>query len=403
MSKAKSLQLYCWQGKNKYGKKIKGEQEAVHVVLLKADLRKQGILVTKVYKKSKRLCLGKKINAEDIRILSRQITTMLVAGISFVQALEIIEKEQSKSPVCNLVSKIKNKIETGVSITEAFKQHPKQFNYFYCSLISAGENSGTLEIMFERLTTYLEKLNALKSKIKKALFYPVAVIAVAMTVTVGLLIFVVPQFEALFNGFGAQLPVATQTIINVSRFLQEYGLSILLLFVGMILGVVFLQKRSLKFCKLMDNYQLQLPLFGEVLKKSAIARFARTLATLFAAGLPLTDALTAVAGATGNRVYSVQILNIREVVMTGQTLQFAMRQTNLFPSVVLQMIAIGEASGTLESMLNKVATIFEEEVDYIVNSLTSLLEPLIMIVLGILIGGLVIAMYLPIFKLGNVV
>lgn len=403
MSKSKTVQLYCWQGKNKYGKKIKGEQEAAHMVLLKADLRKQGILVTKVYKKSKGLFLGKKINAEDIRILSRQITTMLVAGISFVQALEIIEKEQSKSIVCNLVSKIKNKIETGASIAEALKQYPKQFNSLYCSLVSAGENSGTLEVMFERVTTYQEKLNALKNKIKKALFYPAAVITVAVVVTVGLLVFVVPQFEALFNGFGAQLPAATQTIINVSRFLQEYGLIILLLFVGMILGFIFLQKRSLRFCELMDNYRLRLPLLGEVLKKSAIARFARTLATLFSAGLPLMDALNAVAGATGNRIYNKQTLDIREQVMTGQTLQFAMRQTNLFPSVVLQMIAIGEASGTLESMLNKVAAIFEEEVDYMVSNLTNLLEPLIMIILGILIGGLVIAMYLPIFKLGNVV
>lgn len=228
-------------------------------------------------------------------------------------------------------------------------------------------------------------------------------ITVAVVVTVGLLIFVVPQFEALFNGFGAQLPTATQAIINLSSFLQAYGLIILLSFIGMISGLIFLQKQSSKFAEQMDRYYLRLPLLGEILKKSAVARFARTLATLLSAGLPLMDALTAVAGATGNRIYNKQTLNIRDQVMAGQTLQFAMRQTHMFPAVVVQMVAIGEASGTLEVMLNKVASIFEEEVDYMISNLTSLLEPLIMIVLGVLIGGLVIAMYLPIFKLGNVV
>lgn len=403
MIKKTKSQTYFWLGKNRNGERIKGEQEAQHIVLLKSELRRRGIIAIKIRKKSVGLFSARKPNKEDIRIFSRQLATMSHAGIPFIQALDMIEKSQDKISMKALVAQLKTAVESGTAVAEALKNHANYFNALYCNLVAVGERSGTLDLMFERIATYQEKIHSLKSKIKKALFYPTAVIMVAVVVTIGLLIFVVPQFEALFNGFGAQLPYPTQIIINVSRFLQNYGGIIFILFAASIGGLISTQKRSVKFAERIDNYLLRLPIIGVAIRKAVIARFARTLATTFAAGLPLIDALQAVSGATGNRIYTHATLNIKDHVTAGQTLNFSIRQTNLFPNMVVQMIAMGEASGTLEIMLNKIASIFEEEVDHVVDNLTDLLEPLIMIVLGVLIGGLVIAMYLPIFRLGSVV
>lgn len=398
-----SLHTYVWTGTNNKGEKLKGEQTAKHKVLLKIELKQQGITPKRIRKKIFPSLFIKQPNQEEIRIFTRQLATMTQAGISLLQTLELIEKSQAKISMKALITKIKTTIESGAMIAAALRHYSHFFNALYCDLIAVGEHSGTLDLMFERVATYQEKIHALKSKIKKALFYPVAVIVVAILVTIGLLIFVVPQFEALFSGFGAQLPYPTQVIIHCAHFLEEKSGLLVILFTVLLSGFITAKKRSEKLATYIDSYVLRLPVLGNVIQKAIIARFARTLATTFAAGLPLIDALQAVASAAGNRIYTQAILSIREHVIAGQTLHHSLRQTGLFPNMVIQMLAMGETSGTLEVMLNKLAAIFEAEVDQVVDNLTDLLEPIIMLILGVLIGGLVIAMYLPIFRLGSVV
>ena len=397
---------FTYEGKDAKGAKARGEIHAVNLALAKADLRRQGITPLKLKKKSKpliSLSTKKRIKAADICAFSRQMATMMTSGVPLVQSFDIIAKGTENESLEELVTNIKNDVEGGLAFSEALLKHPKHFDNLYCNLVLAGETSGALETMLDRIATYKEKSESLKRKIKKALFYPTAVIIVAIIVTAILLIFVVPQFEELFKGFGADLPAFTQLVIHISNVVQETWWAIL---AGMVIsGYFFVQtkQRSKKFRATLDRLILRVPIVGAILHKASIARFARTLATTFAAGVPLVEALDSVAKATGNIVYTTAIYQIREEVVTGSQIQSAMRATGIFPNLVVQMIAIGEESGALDDMLEKVALIYEEEVDLAVDGLSSLLEPLIMAILGVLVGGLVIAMYLPIFKMGSVV
>ncbi|GAB4392762.1 MAG: type II secretion system F family protein [Gammaproteobacteria bacterium] len=398
-------QLYLWEGVNKRGERIKGESAGLSIALVKAKLRTQGINPIKVRKKPKPL-LGarkKKIAPADIAVFSRQMATMLSAGIPLIQSFDIVGRGHNNPSMLGLVNSIKADVEAGSTLAEALQKYPRYFSSLFCNLVYAGEQSGSLEIMLDKIATYQEKIESIKGKIKKALFYPAAVMVVAFIVSAGLLIYVVPQFESLFKGFGADLPILTQIVIQLSEFMQAYWWIVFGVLIGTIWGFIYAKNHSKKFAFLLDQYSLRFPIIGEILQKAAIARFARTLSITFGAGMPLIDALKAVSGATGNQLYTQASLRIRDDVTTGQQLQFAMRTTNLFPNMVNQMVAIGEESGALEEMLAKVADFYEEEVDNAVDSLSSLLEPLIMAILGIIVGGLVIAMYLPIFKLGSVV
>lgn len=402
---ASRVSTYTWVGVNKRGESVRGEGDAASIALLKSDLRRQGVTPKKIRKKSKPL-LGdraKKITQGDITVFTRQMSTMLAAGIPLIQSFEIVGRGLDHKSLYDLIMKLKGDVESGVTFAEALQKHPKYFNELYCNLVDAGEQSGSLETMLSNLATYKEKTESLKGKIKKALFYPAAVMVIAFLVSAALLIFVIPQFEELFAGFGAELPYVTRVVIQLSAFFQAYWW---LVFGSMglsVYGLITAIKRSRAFAHGVDRLMLKLPAIGPILEKAAIARFARTLSITFAAGLPLVDALKSVAGATGNILYSNATDQIREDVTTGQQLQFAMRATDLFPNMVIQMVAIGEESGALEEMLGKVADFYEEEVDNAVDSLSSLLEPLIMVILGVIVGGLVIAMYMPIFKLGSVV
>ncbi|WP_022948276.1 type II secretion system F family protein [Methylohalobius crimeensis] len=398
--------LFTWEGIDKSGKRVKGEQSGRTEVLVKAQLRQQGIKPIKVKKKPKSLLGGrtKKITTKDIAVFSRQLATMMGAGVPLVQAFDIVGRGHENPGMQKLILTIKDDIESGNTLTEALRKHPLYFDELFCNLVEAGEQAGVLETLLDKIATYKEKTESLKAKVKKALTYPAAVIVVACIVTSILLIFVVPQFEELFKGFGADLPAFTQLVINLSRFMQAnwyylfgaIGIAIYLFF--------YFKKRSKKFNRLLDRLFLKIPIVGpQILHKSAIARFSRTLSTMSAAGVPLVEALESVAGASGNAVYSDAILEMRESVATGQQLQQTMRQTGLFPHMVVQMVAIGEESGSIDSMLAKVADFYEEEVDNAVDALSSLMEPMIMAFLGIVVGGLVVAMYLPIFKLGAVV
>ena len=397
--------LFAWEGADKKGARVKGETRGSNVAVIKADLRRQGINPIKVSKKSTLFAFSskKKITAKDIAILSRQLATMMSAGVPLVQSFEIIGRGHDNPSMQDLILTIKADVEGGSSLTEALSKHPLYFDELYCNLVQAGEHAGILEGLLHKIAIYKEKIENIKGKIKKALFYPTAVIVVAFIVTAVLLIYVVPQFESLFKGFGADLPAFTLFVLGLSKFFQAWWWAI-----G---GGLFLtgygfkewKKRSRKVQHALDRLSLKIPIIGPILNKAAIARFARTLATMFAAGVPLVEALQSVAGAAGNIIYSDAILQMRDNVSTGQQLQLAMRQTTLFPNMVVQMVAIGEESGSLDAMLGKVADFYEEEVDNAVDSLSSLLEPLIMVVLGVLVGGLIIAMYLPIFKLGSVV
>ncbi len=397
--------LYVWQGTSKRGDKLTGEMTASSINLVKAELRRQNIAPKKIKKKSKPLFSksASKVTQGDITIFSRQMATMLAAGIPLIQAFDIVGRGSTNKSMQTLVAKVKADVESGTTFSEALAKHPKYFNELFCNLTDAGEQSGSLDVMLSKIATYKEKAESLKGKIKKAMYYPAAVIVVAFLVTAGLLIFVVPQFESLFKGFGGELPTLTQIIIHLSEFFQAYWWIIF----GAIAATIFAfnkaRMQSKSFAHFIDRTLLQLPIIGEILTKAAIARFARTLAVTFAAGLPLVDALKSVAGATGNILYVNATNTIRETVSTGQSLQMSMRSTGLFPNMVIQMISIGEESGSLETMLSKVADFYEEQVDNAVDSLSSLLEPLIMVLLGGLVGGLVIAMYLPIFKMGSVV
>lgn len=397
--------IFIYEGSDKRGAKIKGETPGSNIASVKAELRRRGITPKKVRKKSTLFAAGKgkKITPKDIAVFSRQLATMMSAGVPLVQSFEIIGRGHENKRMQDLILSIKNDIEGGNPLAESLAKHPLYFDELFCNLVRAGEHAGILENLLHKIATYKEKTEAIKAKIKKAMFYPTAVIVVAFIVTVILLIYVVPQFEELFSGFGAALPAFTQMVINLSRFMQEWWYIIIGGLVGVIFGLINLKKRSREFNRGLDKLVLKLPIMGMIVNKAAIARYARTLSTMFAAGVPLVEAMESVAGATGNSVYTEAVLRIRDEVATGRQLQLAMRDAGLFPSMVIQMVAIGEESGALDEMLGKVADFYEEEVDNAVDSLSSLLEPLIMAVLGILVGGLVVAMYLPIFKLGSVV
>lgn len=404
-AKAIKDSLFAWEGSDKRGARVKGESRGNNIALIKADLRRQGINPIKVSKKSTFFSNAskKQITPKDIAIMSRQLATMMSAGVPLVQSFEIIGRGHENPSMQDLLLSIKSDVEGGSSLTEALSKHPLYFDELYCNLVRAGEHAGILEGLLHKIAIYKEKIEAIKGKIKKAMFYPAAVVVVAFIVTAVLLVYVVPQFESLFKGFGADLPAFTLFVLALSKFFQAWWWAM----AGGIFGAVYtfieMKKRSRKLQHSLDRLMLKLPIVGPILNKAAIARFARTLATMFAAGVPLVEALQSVAGAAGNIVYSDAVLQIRDNVSTGQQLQLAMRQANLFPNMVVQMVAIGEESGSLDAMLSKVADFYEEEVDNAVDALSSLLEPLIMVVLGILVGGLIIAMYLPIFKLGSVV
>lgn len=397
---------YTWEGKNKNGSVVRGEFSATSPALVRADLRRQGITPTKVKKKSKPIMADlfkPKIKSEDIAYFTRQLATMLQAGIPLVQTFDIISRSTNNPSLQELITTVKNDVEAGSTLTEAVGRHPKHFGELYTNLVNAGEQSGALEGMLDRLALYREKAESIKGKIKKALFYPVTVIGIALLITAGILIFIVPQFEDMFNSFGAELPALTQTVVEMSEIFQEYWWAI---FGGLIFSIIaFVQarKKSAKFDEMVQRLTLKLPVFGAIVQKAALARYARTLETTFAAGLPLVDALTSVAGATGNIVYQNATLKIRDEVGTGQQIQVAMRTSGLFPAMVIQMIAIGEESGSLETMLGNIADIYEEQVDNAIDALSSLIEPLIMVILGVLVGGVVLAMYMPIFKMASVV
>jgi len=406
MAKEKEeLVEFAWEGADRNGSKIKGELNSRSETTARMELRRQGIKVTKIKKKPKPLfgARKKKILTKDIAVFSRQLATMLSAGVPLVQAFEIVGRGHENPSMQELILGVKAEVEGGSALAEALAKHPLYFDELFCNLVHAGEQAGVLETLLHKIAEYKEKTESLKAKIKKALTYPTAVIVIACVVTAILLIFVVPQFETLFKGFGAELPAFTQLVINMSRFLQAYWYVALGFLIAV--GVTFsqLKRRSQAFNHLLDRIVLQIPIIGIILNKAAVARFARTLATMSAAGVPLVEALQSVAGATGNFVYTNAVMRMREEVSTGTQLQLSMRQQNLFPNMVIQMVAIGEESGSLDSMLSKVADFFEEEVDNAVDSLSSLIEPMIMAILGIVVGGLVIAMYLPIFKLGSVV
>lgn len=392
---------FLWEGKDKRGKVVKGKTLAKDETALRAMLRQQGVAPNRIKKQAVRS--GGKVKPADIAVFSRQLATMMAAGIPLVQSFDIVGAGHENPAMQKLILDIKADVEGGVSLHEALAKRPLHFDDLFVNLVEAGEQAGALETLLDKIATYKEKTEALKAKVKKALFYPAAVLVVAIIVTVILLIFVIPQFEDLFKGFGADLPTFTQMVINLSKFVQTKGVLIAIVVAAAIFAFSYFHKRSRKFRETLDRITLKLPVIGPIMHKSAVARFARTLSTMFAAGVPLVEAMESVAGATGNIVYENATLAIRNEVATGTRLQRAMENTGLFPNMVIQMIAVGEESGALDEMSGKVATFFEAEVDNAVDSMSSLLEPLIMAILGVLVGGLVIAMYLPIFKLGAVV
>ncbi len=396
---------FLWEGMDRKGSKVKGETQAASEILLKADLRRQGINPLKVKKKPKPLLggNGKKIVTKDIAIFARQLATMMTAGVPLVQSFEIIGKGHDKPNMQDLILSIKSDVEGGTNLADSLAKHPKYFDDLFVSLVGAGEQSGALETLLDKIATYKEKTEELKAKVKKALFYPIAVLVVAFVVCVILLIFVVPQFQSIFEGFGADLPAFTQMVVSLSEFVQRYWWAVFLAIGAAIFIFINAKQRSPALRRGLDIISLKIPIVGGILEKSAIARFARTLATMFAAGVPLVEAMESVAGATGNALYYEATMKMKDDVSTGTQLQQSMKQTGIFPNMMVQMVAIGEESGSLDEMLSKVADFYEDEVENLVDGLSSLLEPLIMAVLGVLVGGLVIAMYLPIFKMGSVV
>ena len=404
-TKAQKLAVFAWEGMDKKGTRVKGELRSPSVALAKAELRRQGINPLKVGKKAISLFghSKKKIVAKDIAIFSRQMATMMSSGVPLVQSFEIIGRGHDNPAMQELILAIKSEVEAGNSLADSLAKHPLYFDSLYCNLVNAGEQAGILESLLHKIAIYKEKMEAIKGKIKKAMFYPTAVIIAAFIVTAILMIFVVPQFETIFQNFGADLPALTKLVIKMSEFFQSYWWLMGAIIIGAGWFTINLKKRSKKFNVFLDRISLKLPIIGNIVNKATIARFARTLATMFAAGVPLVEALATVSGAAGNVVYGTAILKMRDEVATGIALNVAMRQANLFPHMVNQMVAIGEEAGSLDAMLSKVADFYEEEVDNLVDGLSSLLEPIIMAVLGVLIGGLVVAMYLPIFKMGQVV
>jgi type IV pilus assembly protein PilC len=403
-AKALTTSTFAWEGTDKKGAKIKGEINGQSPALVKAQLRKQGINPLKVKKKPKPLfSAGKKIKPMDIALFTRQMATMMKAGVPLLQSFDIIGEGFENPKMRTLIDDVKQEVAAGNSFAASLRTRPQYFNDLYCNLVDAGEQSGALETLLGRIATYLEKTEALKAKIKKAMTYPISVVIVAIIVTAILLIKVVPQFESVFAGFGAELPAFTQVVVGMSRGLQEWWYLFLLGFFG--IGFTFKEahKRSEKFRDFLDRTLLKAPIVGDILYKSVVARFARTLSTTFAAGVPLVEGLVSVEGAAGNVVFRRAIAKIRNDVSSGTQLNFSMRATGVFPSMAIQMTAIGEEAGSLDEMLDKTAEYYEAEVDNSVDNLTTLMEPLIMSVLGVLVGGLIIAMYLPIFQLGAVV
>ncbi len=400
------LKPYLWQGHNAKGDKLKGEISAISLIVAKAEVQRLGIRLKSVKKKPLGLFSKdkhKKLTPSDNALILRQFSTLLNAGIPIVQSLDMVGQAQVNLLGKKMLLSLKADIESGTPFSTALRKYPDNFTALTCNLLSAGEQSGTLDHMLERVAVYAEKNESLKKKIKKALTYPAAVISMALLITSGLLIFIIPTFKQVFDGFNAELPAATRAVIALSDGLRQYGWIAL---IGFLLSFYLLKNRYKKnsaFVEKIDTFSLKLPIVGTILEKAAIARFARTLATTFAAGLPLVDALQSVAGATGNIIYKNATLRIRDEVSSGQKIQRAMSHTHLFPPLVVQMVGIGEGSGSLELMLGKVADFYEEEVDHTVNNLSTLLEPILMLILGVLVGGLVIAMYLPLFKLGAVI
>ena len=401
----KGQDTFVWVGVSARGKKLEGELIGNSIALVKAQLRKQGITPSKVKRKPKPLFGTRlqKITPKDIAMVTRQIATMLMAGVPLIQSIEMIGTGATNKSLGKLMETIADEVKAGQPLSSALKKHPRYFDDLYCDLVASGEQSGALDKIFDRVALYKEKSEALKSKIKKAMFYPIAVLVVALIVTSILLIFVVPQFQDIFNGFGAELPAFTLFVIGISEFMQEYWWVIALIIAAFGYGYKEALLKSQKLRDATDRLILKLPVIGMILNKAAVARYARTLSTTFAAGVPLVDALDSAAGASGNAVYRYAILDIKLEVSSGNQMNWAMRNSKIFPDMVIQMVAIGEESGSLDGMLAKVATIYEQEVDDAVDGLSSLLEPLIMAVLGVLVGGLIIAMYLPIFQLGAVV
>ena len=396
---------FVWEGTDRQGKKAKGEISSTNPAIAKAELRRQGINATKVKKKTKSLFSGSggSVKPADIALFTRQMATMMRAGVPLVQAFEIVADGAEKPKVADLIRAVRNDVAGGSSFAAALRKHPAYFDDLFCNLVEAGEQSGALETMLDRIATYKEKTESLKAKVKKAMTYPIAVLIVAFIVTGILLIYVVPQFENVFAGFGAELPAFTQFVIGLSEFVQAWWFVILVAIIGAVFGFVQARRRSQALREALDRLSLRTPVAGNIIEKSAVARFSRTLSTTFAAGVPLVEALNSVAGSTGNSVYVEAVYKIRDDVSSGQQLNTSMKLTNVFPNMVIQMVAIGEEAGALDAMLDKAASYYEEQVDNLVDNLTSLMEPMIMAVLGVLVGGLIIAMYLPIFQLGQVV
>jgi len=395
---------FSWEGKDSKGQKVKGESTGANIALVKASLRRQGIIPNKVRKKSKPLfAAGKSIKAGDIALFSRQLATMMASGVPLVQGFEIIGRGHDNPRMQDLLITVKNDIEGGSNLSDSLAKHPYHFDDLFCNLVRAGEHAGILDSILDKVATYKEKTEAIKGKIKKALFYPTAVVVVAFLITAILMIFVIPQFEQLFAGFGADLPAVTKFVIKLSKVFQEWWWAIFGTIGLAIYGLMQAKKRSKAFQVFLDKVMLKAPIIGPILNKAAIARYARTMATMFAAGVPLVEAMESVAGAVGNVVYGAAVLRMRDEVATGTQLNVAMKTSGMFPNMVVQMTAIGEEAGSMDTMLSKVADFYEEEVDNAVDGLSSLLEPIIMAILGVLIGGLVVAMYMPIFQMGKVV
>ncbi|HTF15468.1 MAG TPA: type II secretion system F family protein [Burkholderiales bacterium] len=400
VAKVKEI-TYLWEGKDKSGKVIKGQMRAGGEAVVNVTLRRQGIVVIKVHKQ--RIGRGGRVSEKDVSLFTRQMATMMKAGVPLLQSFDIVGKGHSNPAVARLLMGIKTDVETGSSLASAFRKYPLHFDALYCNLVAAGEQAGILETLLERLATYKEKIIAIKSKIKGALFYPVAIIVVAFVITAVIMIFVIPAFKEVFSNFGADLPAPTLVVMAISDIFVRYWYVIFPAVIGGVWGFLALWKRSVPVQVFMDKLILKVPVFGDLIRKSTIARWTRTLSIMFAAGVPLVEALDSVGGASGNYVYMMATREIQRKVSTGTSLTTSMQEANVFPNMVTQMVSIGEESGALDSMLGKVADFFEAEVDDAVDALTSLMEPMIMVVLGVLIGGMVIAMYLPIFKIGQAV
>jgi type IV pilus assembly protein PilC len=397
--------IFLWQGRDKRGTKLKGQQIATNPNLVRAELRRQGINPISVKRKPKPLFggAGSRIKAKDVAVFSRQLATMLKSGVPLVTALQIIAGGVKNPRMRTVVDKIRTEIESGSSLYEALSEYPVQFDELYTNLVRAGESAGVLDRILDDIATHKERIESIKGKIRKALYYPAAVIAVAIIVSSILLIYVIPQFESIFQSFGADLPAFTRMVVNASDFMQAYGAYVIFGLILAIVAIVMIKKRSNRFAHFIDRTSLKLPIVGTILEQAAIARFCRTLAITFAAGVPLVDALKIVSGATGNRIYDEAASRIRDDISVGHQLQMAMQQTGVFPNMVIQMAAIGEEAGSLDEMLIKVAEAYEEEVNNAVDALSSLLEPVIIVFVGVVVGTMVIAMYLPIFKMAAVI